>query len=157
MDPKFASLVDRLHPAFLTLTNRVPVTGGGNPDYGRAVRGVYLFTEAGYHLYVGRSNRLLARYRNHWMPNKTEREAAFAFKLAREMTGFTKAAYKKGPGSRKELALDPGFIVAFSAAKARVRAMEYRWVDETDPTCQCLLEIYAAVTLGTPYNDFDTH
>jgi hypothetical protein len=32
---------------------------------------------------------------------KTEREAAFAFKLAREATGFTKATYKKGPGSRR--------------------------------------------------------
>ena len=157
MDPKFASLVDRLHPAFLTLTERAPVTDGGIPGYGGAVRGVYLFTEAGNHLYVGRSNRLLARYRNHWMPNKTEREAAFAFKLAREVTGFTKATYKKGQGSRKALALDPGFIAAFTAAKARIKAMEYRWVEETDPTCQCLLEIYAAVTLGTPYNDFDTH
>ena len=90
------------------------------------------------------------------MPKKTEREAAFAFKLAREATGFTKATYKKVAGSRIELAMDPEFIAAFTAAKARIKAMEYRWVEETDPTCQCLLEIYAAVTLGTPYNDFDT-
>src|SRR5271168_3332940 len=27
-------------------------------------RGIYLFTENGKHLYVGRSNRLLARYKN---------------------------------------------------------------------------------------------
>ena len=157
MDQKFASLVDRLHPAYVTLTERAPVTVGRIPDYCGAVRGVYLFTEAGNYLYVGRSNQLLTRYRNHWMPNKTERQAAFAFKLARKATGFTKATYKKGPGSRKELALDPKFIVAFSAAKARIKAMDYRWVEETNPTCQCLLEIYAAVTLGTPYNDFDTH
>jgi hypothetical protein len=157
MDPKFALLVERLHPAFVTLTERAPVTDGGIPDYCGALRGVYRFTEAGNHLYVGRSNRLLARYRNHWMSNKTEREAVFAFKLAREATGFTKATYKKGPGSRKGLALDAGFITAFSAAKSRIKEMDYRWVEETDPTCQCLLEIYAAVTLGTPYNDFDTH
>ncbi len=157
MDPKFAVFVEGLHPAFVTLTERAPVTGGATPGYGEAVRGVYLFTEAGVHLYVGRSNRLLARYKNHWMPKKTEREAAFAFKLAREATGFKKATYKKGPGSRKHLALDPGFITAFTAAKERIRNMDYRWVEETDPTCQCLLEIYAAVTLETPYNDFDTH
>jgi hypothetical protein len=47
LDPKFASFVDRLHPAFVTLTERSPATGGGIPDYGGAVRGVYLFTEAG--------------------------------------------------------------------------------------------------------------
>ena len=64
------------------------------------------------------------------------------------MTGFTNATYKLGPGSRKELVLDHGFIVAFTAAKARIKAMEYRWVEEIDPTCQCLLEIYAAVTLS---------
>ncbi|GAC1343741.1 MAG: hypothetical protein NVSMB18_20060 [Acetobacteraceae bacterium] len=150
-------MVERLHPAFVTLTERVPVTNGRLPNYGGAVRGVYLFTEAGNHLYVGRSNRMLARYKNHWMLNKTEREAAFAFKLAREVTGFTKATYKKGAGSRKELALDPGFTAAFTAAKARIKAMEYRWVEEADPTGQCLLEIYAAVTLSTPYNDFDNH
>ena len=157
MDKRFAAFVERLHPAFVTLTKRAAVKDGTIPDYGGSQCGVYLFTEAGNHLYVGRSNRLLARYKNHWMPNKTEREAAFAFKLAREATGFKKATYKKGPGSRKDLALDPGFITAFSAAKARIRSMEYRWVEEIDPTCQCLLEIYAAVVLDTPYNDFDTH
>jgi hypothetical protein len=157
LDPKFAAFVERLHPAFVTLTERPPVMGGVTPAYGAAERGIYLFTEGNVPLYVGRSNRLLARYKNHWMPNKTEREAAFAFKLAREATGFKKATYKKGPGSRKDLALDSAFATAFATAKARIRAMEYRWVEETDPTCQCLLEIYAAVTLGTPYNDFDTH
>jgi hypothetical protein len=157
LDPKFSSLVDRLHPAFLRLTDRKPVIDGAMPDYGGARRGIYLFTEAGRHLYVGRSNRLLQRYKNHWMPNKSEREAAFAFKLASHATGSLKATYKKGAGSRKQLALDPDFVGAFTAAKARIKAMEYRWVEENDPTCQCLLEIYTAVVLGTPHNDFDTH
>jgi hypothetical protein len=159
--PKFAALVERLHPAYVTLLSRIPVTGGDKPDYGTgstaAKRGIYLFTENGKHLYVGRSNRLFERYKNHWGPSKTEREAAFAFKLAREETGFLKATYKKGEGSRRHLALDATFSKAFIAAKERIRAMEYRWVEETDPTCQCLLEIYAAVCLETPYNDFDTH
>jgi hypothetical protein len=161
MDQKFAAFVERLHPAYLKLMSCAPVTGGAMPTFGTGdkmvERGIYLFTENGKHLYVGRSNRLLARYKNHWGPLKTEREAAFAFRLARETTGFMKAAYKKGAGSRKELVLDPKFNAAFTSAKARIRAMEYRWVEETDPTCQCLLEVYAAVMLETPYNDFDTH
>ena len=53
--------------------------------------------------------------------------------------------------------MNPIFIDAFSQAKARVREMEYRWVIELDPTTQCLLEIYVATVLGTPFNDFDTH
>jgi hypothetical protein len=161
MDPKFAALVDRLHPAYLDLLSRRPVSGGAKPDYGigdqAAKRGIYLFTERDRHLYVGRSNRLFHRYKNHWMASKTEREAAFAFKLAREATGFLKATYKKGEGSRKHLALDAAFNNAFIEAKHRIQAMEYRWVEETEPTCQCLLEIYVAVCLATPYNDFDNH
>jgi hypothetical protein len=161
VDQKFAALVERLHPAYLTMMARAPITGGAMPDYGSdgtmAKRGIYLFTENCNHLYVGRSNRLWERYRNHWGPTKTERQSAFAFKLAREATGSMKATYKKGAVSRKELVLDSTFNEAFTAAKKRIRAMEYRWVEETDPTRQCLLEIYAAIVLATPYNDFDTH
>ena len=161
MDNKFAAFVERLHPSYVRLMSKAPVTGGAVPDFGvgqvAARRGVYLFTENGKHLYVGRSNRLFERYKNHWGAKKTEREAAFAFKLAREATGFMKATYKKGRGSRRNLALDQTFREAFIAAKERIRAMEYRWVEETDPTCQCLLEIYVSVALATPYNDFDTH
>ena len=32
-----------------------------------------------------------------------------------------------------------------------------RFVEETDPVRQALLEIYVAAVLGTPYNDFDNH
>ena len=50
-----------------------------------------------------------------------------------------------------------GTSAAFDAAKARVRAMEFRYVEEADPIRQAVLEIYCAVALETPYNDFDNH
>lgn len=53
--------------------------------------------------------------------------------------------------------LDPVFAAAFSAAKERIRQMEYRYVEEVDQNRQALLEIYCAVVLATPYNDFGTH
>jgi len=49
------------------------------------------------------------------------------------------------------------FVSAFTAAKARIRSMDLRFVEESDPVRQALLEIYASVVLATPYNDFDTH
>jgi len=52
---------------------------------------------------------------------------------------------------------DPDFKAAFSASKARIRAMDYRFVEELDPMRQALLEIYCAAALETPYNDFRTH
>jgi hypothetical protein len=52
---------------------------------------------------------------------------------------------------------DDAFSTAFSFAKERIRGMEYRYVEEADQTRQALLEIYCAVVLETPYNDFGTH
>lgn len=82
--------------------------------------------------------------------------AAFAFRLARESTGHTRATYRT-EGSRAELAKDPLFLRAFNAAKARIREMDVRFVEESDALRQTVLEVYAAVALHTPYNDFDTH
>ena len=55
------------------------------------------------------------------------------------------------------MAVEPDFKAAFDAAKARVREMDFRYVEEPDPVRQCVLEIYCAVALETPYNDFDNH
>ncbi len=41
--------------------------------------------------------------------------------------------------------------------RGRIRAMEYRYVEDKDQNRQALLEIYWPVVLGTPYNDFGTH
>ena len=83
--------------------------------------------------------------------------AAFAFRLAREASGNLQPSYKKGSKSRAGLMLDPAFSSAFDDAKARIRRMEIRCVEESDPIRQCLLEVYVAVTLRTPYNDFRNH
>ncbi|MNL59289.1 hypothetical protein D3C87_1830030 [compost metagenome] len=53
--------------------------------------------------------------------------------------------------------LDELFKGAFDQALVRMRSMEFRFVEEDDPTRQCLLEIYVSVVCGSPYNDFDTH
>lgn len=119
-------------------------------------RGVYLFSEAGRHLYVGRTNRLRRRLAGHCRPSANHFTATFAFKLARESTGRLKAAYAT-KGSRADLLNDPAFATAFTVAKARIATMEVRFVEECDPVKQALLEIYVATVLGTPYNDFDNH
>jgi hypothetical protein len=77
------------------------------------------------------------------------------FQFAKAM-GRRKVSYRP-VGSRASLAARPEFAAAFTKGKARVRAMDIRFVEETDPTKQALLEIYMAVVLETPYNYFDTH
>ena len=82
--------------------------------------------------------------------------AAFAFRLAREQTGYTVASYTT-KGSREALMRKPRFRQAFLDAKKRIRQMDLTYVASADPLRQALLEIYAAVALGARYNDFDTY
>lgn len=87
---------------------------------------VYLFSEKGRHLYVGRNRNLKNRLRQHSIPAAEHNQAVFAFRLAREATGKLEAAYT-GKGRRAELAKnDPYFSAAFKAAKERVLRMVVR-------------------------------
>jgi hypothetical protein len=156
MDRKFAALVETLVPKLDQLLAMSPLTDGALPR-NMPECGVYLFTEDGKHLYVGRSNDLRGRYGRHCRPGATDRQATFAFQLAREATGRVIRSYKQDENSRAALITLPEFRDAFTEAKARIRRMDYRFVEETDQNCQALLEIYCSIVLGTPYNDFKTH
>jgi len=106
---------------------------------------------------LGRATRPQAQgAARHCRPSGSHFTATFAFRIAREATGNVTATYSTD-GSRAQVAQDPEFSAAFTLAKERLRAMEIRFVEETDPVRQALLEIYVATVLETPYNDFDTH
>lgn len=155
MDQRFRQLVESLDDSFQRLMSMEPVKITALPSKMSAA-GVYLFSEEGRHLYVGRSDRLRARLQEHSRPSSPHSRAPFAFRLAREATGRTQATYDIN-GSRSELAKDPAFSERFREEKERVRRMEIRFVEERDPLRQALLEIYVAVALRTPYNVFETH
>lgn len=156
VDPAFVRYAEALHPSFEKLVAMPPVTVPTLPrDAPKEC--VYLFSEAGKDLYVGRTRHLRQRMRQHSIPSSRHNQAVFAFRLARQETGRLVAAYS-GDGTRALLAAnDAAFAAAFTGAKGRVRAMELRYVEETDPLRQVLLEIYASIVLATPYNDFNTH
>ena len=155
MDGRFLDLTTLLQQSLRLLLAMPPVTTSTLPPK-MPPSGVYLFSEETNHLYVGRSNRLRARIRRHGAENSKHNVAAFAFKMARQTTGKTFATYKP-EGSRKNLLEDPVFAKAFMEAKATIRSMRVRFVEEDNQLRQALLEIYVAVVLQTPYNDFDTH
>lgn len=155
MNDHFAEVVESLDPLFRLLLAMDPVTPVSLPR-GMPREGVYLFSEGGIHLYVGRSRHIRRRIARHSRPGATHRMAAFAFRLARETTGHLSATYKR-EGSRAELMMDPAFREAFDRAKARIREMDVRYVEQADALRQTLLEIFVAVSLRTPYNDFRTH
>ena len=70
--------------------------------------------------------------------------------------GAGRATYRKGQ-SRGDLANEEVFDKEFSAQKLRLRAMQLRYVDDTDPIRQALLEIYVSVVHRTQFNDLDTY
>jgi hypothetical protein len=119
-------------------------------------RGVYLFSETGRHLYVGRSNTIRKRIGRHSRPSAKHNMASFAFLLAKEKANIGPATYRKGHG-RAEILEQEHVKLAFASAKQRIRTMDVRFTEETDPVRQTLLELYISVVHGTPYNDFDTH
>ena len=155
MDPQFRKKVEALDVKLKQLRDMQAVKRHNLPK-GMPEKGIYLFTERGKHKYVGRSRNLRSRLLEHGRPSSNHYMATFAFRLAREKVGKTIATYKKS-GARSDLERSPAFAKAFDEAKERVARMDIRFVEEDDPTQQALLEIYAAIALGTPHNDFDTH
>ncbi len=155
MDETFRALTEDLHPKFEALMAQEPVvTGILRPEF--SCSGIYMFSEDGKSLYVGRTRDVRKRYGQHTRRSSGHNSSPFAFKLARHATGRVKADYRPGENSRAGLLLDPGFAAAFSDALGRIRRMEFRFVAEPDPTRQCLLEVYVSVVCGSPYNDFNT-
>ena len=156
MDAKFVAHVESLRPKLERLLAMAPVKPNNLPRE-MPIAGIYVLSEGGQYLYVGRSNDIRGRIGRHSKPGATHRMAAFAFRLAREATGNLRASYKKGEGSRAGLMENASFVKAFNSAKARIRGMDLRFVEEKDPVRQTLLEVYVAVTLEAKYNDFDNH
>jgi hypothetical protein len=155
MHDSFQRYVETLHPSFEKLISMKPVKIGALPKP-LPDKCIYLFSEGSNHLYVGRTRRLRSRLRQHSIAGAQHNQAVFAFRLARELTGQMNATYS-AKGSRKALCLEGAFSKAFTDCKSRVRIMDLRFVEETDPLRQALLEIYVSIVLGTKYNDFDTH
>lgn len=156
MHKKFRLHVEALHPKFEALIRMDPIKGGIFVDE-PPKRGVYLFSEGDDHLYVGRTNRMRQRYKDHCRPGSDHNSSPFAFKLARYATNNLMRSYVAGPLTRRGLSANPAFAAAFTLSKRRVAAMDFRYVGEDDPNAQCLLEIYCAIALETRYNDFDNN
>jgi hypothetical protein len=155
MNPEFAAHIANFDAQLATLVAsralRAPTLAPGLP-----AAGVYLFTEAGTHLYVGRSNDLRERIQIHGRAGSKTWQAAFAYRLARAACGVVKVSYA-AVAPEDDFTLQEPFLSEFRAAKSRIRQMDVRVIGESQPVRQMLLEAYVAVSLQTPYDDFDNH
>lgn len=86
MNRKFRNFVDLLEPLYRQLMAAPPVKVDALP-HDMPTAGIYLFSERGRHLYVGRTNRMRQRLQEHSRHSSTSNSAPFAFTLARNTTG----------------------------------------------------------------------
>lgn len=128
--------------------------------------GVYLFTEAGRHLYVGRCglteraakrgrghSSFRTRLAGHTRPSSAHNQATFAWRLAVEAV---EGQFEGLPTTRAELQLDSRFRREFVRQKERVAAMDFRVATISDNFESYVFEPYAALMLDTPYNSWAT-
>jgi hypothetical protein len=120
-----------------------------------ATPGIYLFSEGPTPRYVGNTQNLRQRLRQHTATSSRENQAALAWRLALQ------DARSKGldpSGTRKEIESDPEFAEIFRGTRERVARMDVRFIEIEDPVTRTVFEIYAAQALGTEeHNSFETH
>ena len=113
---------------------------------------IYAFYEKGQPIYVGRTRNLRRRLQQHAHENSNHFSASFAFLIARKLAALPEVPKR----TRAQVAEHLDSL--FSLCRQRVSYMSVQWVDVEDPIVQSLLEVYAAVTLGTTehFNSFRT-
>lgn len=145
-----------------------------SPVYGRGINGrdpapeshgVYLFSENGEHLYVGRTGltersvkagkKSASGFRKRLAGHSTDgaglSSASFALRIAMEA-----AEGLEVPPKRSERLGNERFKQLFVAAKRRITAMEFRVIEIEVDRESAVFEVYAAFVLATPYNSFAT-
>lgn len=152
MNAQFAAKVDAIPPKYAELAAAplLPMRGGQSHS---TSGGIYVLYESGVAVHVGRTRNLRKRLQGHC--SESHHQASYAFKRARAETG-KRADYKAG-NSRSVLASSPEFRPAFLRQVQAIRQMSYRFLTVADPVEQYLLELYAAMELGTSMDEFDTH
>ena len=155
MDPRFHEKIEQL-PGLLAHLVACPVMSPAALPPSVSGAGVYLLSDSGIDLYVGRTRNLRRRIQQHIRTGSGGEVAPFAFRLAREATGHVTASYQS-KSSRADLMNQSEFAAAFDDAKKRIHSMTVRTIVIEDDLTQCLFEIYAATVLATRHNTFRTH
>jgi predicted GIY-YIG superfamily endonuclease len=118
-------------------------------------KGVYVFFEDSKPIYVGRSNGLKKRLKEHSQRSSDRYSATLAFRIAKQNTSILQKKERKQ--TNEQLMKNSDFIEEFEAAKDRIARAKIRFIEIEGQVEQVMFEIYAALTLNTKYNDFRTH
>jgi predicted GIY-YIG superfamily endonuclease len=116
--------------------------------------GVYVFFEDDKPIYVGRSNRLKKRLKEH-SQSSSHYSATLAFRIAKKSASVIQI--RGGKQTNQQLMENSDFVKKFKAAKERISRVRIRYIPIEDQIEQAIFEIYAHLELDTELNDFNTH
>ena len=153
MSETFDKIVAQMEPLLKTLLSERPLDRAELRNIPK--RGIYVLYEGGEPIYVGRSNDIPRRLREHGNDSSRNESATFAYKLSLDATGDP-GGHTPGK-TRKTRERDPEFAKEYQKQRKRVRNMLVRVAGIEDQATQSVFEIYAILALGTEsYNKFHT-
>ena len=152
MNERFKKLIDRMPLRLQSLLEHPLIVIDDIGITQVPQKGVYVFFEDNKPIYVGRSNRLRKRLKEHSQRSSDHYSATLAFRIAKQNTSTLQ---KKQ--TNEQLMKNRDFVEEFEAAKDRIARTKIRFIEIEDPIDQAMFEIYAALALNTRYNDFGTH
>ena len=150
MDAKFTEIVGQMEPLLDQLLRGTAYRGDTLQNL-HVRHGIYGFFEGEMPMYVGRvgptsKQPMRTRIRQH--RNGHPRTAPLPTWMVRRHLG-------QNDITAQQIAVDYRSI--FDQMQERVREMEVRVIEVEDCTIQAVFEIYSALVLQTPFNDFCTH
>lgn len=115
--------------------------------------GCYVLVEKKKYLYVGIARNLKRRMKNHTCGRPEQ--SSLVLRLARKLAQ-KEATYRPG-SSPRSLMKNRIFKSAMKKTTERVRKMTVKYVEIDDGAMRYLFEFFAAISLRSPYNDFNTN
>ncbi len=155
MNERFKKLTDRMPSRLQSLLEQPPIAIDDIGITQVPQKGVYIFFEDNKPIYVGRSNRLKERLREHSQRGSDRYSATLAFRIAKKSVSAIRIKGKKQ--TNEQLMKNSDFVKEFVAAKERISRAKIRFVEVEDQIEQAMFEIYAHLELGTELNDFTNH
>ena len=152
MNERFKKLTDRMPLRLLSLLEQPLIAIDDIGITQVPQKGVYVFFEGNNPIYVGRSNRLKNRLKEHSQRSSDRYSATLAFRIAKQNTSTLQ---KKQ--TNEQLMKNRDFVEEFEAAKDRIARTKIRFIGIEDQIEQAMFEIYVHLALGTELNDFSTH
>jgi predicted GIY-YIG superfamily endonuclease len=155
MNEKFKNIIDKMPLLLQSLLRQPPIIIDEIGITPVPQMGVYVLFEGDNPIYVGRSNRMKQRLKEHSQRSSDHWSATLAMRIAKQE--YFSAQKEGRRRTNEQLMRNSVFREKFEAAKSRIAKTRIRFIEIEDQVEQTIFEIYAALVLDTELKDFSTH